>query len=156
MPPENTHSPGAEAMPPGAAQDESPLTAAAHTAATDALTTLKEDGLNPARVVNALHTAAAEYTAEVAQGSEADSEFTLALAAELRRFAASICRHDLTIGVWTGDRFTASTMCDATPSAAAAVPTSTATPSPAPPQRNRPNMGQYLRKPLFPPGYRTQ
>ncbi len=149
MPPENTHSPGA-------AQDESPLTAAAHTAAADTLTTLKEDGLNPARVVHALHTTAAEYTAEAAHGGEDDAEFTLALAAELRRVAASMCRHDPTIGVWTGDRFTASTMVDATPSAAAAVHTATATPSPAAPQRNRPNMGQYLREPLFPPGYRTQ
>jgi len=143
-------------MPTGVPQDESPLTVAAHTTATDALITLKEDGLNPARVVNALHTTAAEYTAEAAQGSEDDPEFTLALAAELRRVAASICHHDPTIGVWTGDRFTASTMLDTTPSAAAAEPTATATPSPAAPQRNRPNMGQYLREPLFPPGYRTQ
>lgn len=156
MPPKNTHSPGGEAMPTGAAQHESPLTASVHTAVAETLTTLKEDGLNPARVVHALHTTAAEYTAEAGHSSEGDAEFTLALAAELRRSAASMCLHDLTIGVWIGDRFTSSTMLDTTPSAAAAEPTATATPSPAAPQRNHPNMGQYLRAPLFPPGYRKQ
>ena len=130
--------------------DEGAVGAAAAAGAGDAVahavTAAKTGQLNPAQVVHRLHTAAHEYTIEALTGDEEDRAYTHAVADELRSAAASVSADDHTAGVWDGDTFRATNDTDAE-----APPRPRASDTAA-----RPNMGQYIREPLFPAGYRTQ
>ncbi len=127
--------------------DEGAVGAAAAAGASDAVAravaAAKTGQLNPAQVVHRLHTAAHEYTIEAFTGDDEDRAYTRALADELRSAAASVSANDHTAGVWDGDTFRATN--DEAPPRPRASDTAA-----------RPNMGQYIREPLFPAGYRTQ
>lgn len=120
--------------------------AGASDAVARAVAAAKTGQLNPAQVVHRLHTAAHEYTIEAFTGDDEDRAYTRALADELRSAAASVSANDTTAGVWEGDTFRATNDTNA-PTQPRPRASDTAA---------RPNMGQYIREPLFPAGYRTQ
>ncbi len=138
----------AMAMPTAADDAPQPQSSAAAEVVESVLTDARELGLNRAQVVHELHDRAHEYAEAAAEGDPDDQDYVHRASAELRAAARAISAADPTTGTWNDRTFVPTDHTNSVNHATASAP--------PPPITNRPNMSQYIREPLFPPGYRTQ
>ncbi len=124
-------------------------TTVARAAVQQTVDALREQNLTPAQVVHALHTSALDYTNTDADDDPENRGYNHAIATELRSAAYTTSASDPAYGHWEDAHFVLDR----------SGPTDhedTTIPAPQQPIRSpqpQSNMGQYLRKPLLPPGY---
>jgi len=124
-------------------------TTAARAAVQQTVDALREQNLTPAQVVHALHTGAFDYTTTDVDDDPQTRGYNHAIATELRSAAYTISASDSAHGHWEDAHFVLD-------QSGHADHEDTTVPAPQQPVRSpqpQSNMGQYLRKPLLPPGY---
>jgi len=124
-------------------------TTAARAAVQRTVDALRDQNLTPAQVVHALHTGALDYTATAADDDPETRGYNHAIAAELRSAAHTISASDPADGHWVDAHFVLD-WSGPTDHEDTTIP---APPQPVRSPQPQSNMGQYLRKPLLPPGY---